>query len=207
MDKQFGLRERKKGLLKLSLIEALLDALSHDHFDDIKVKDLCDVVNISEVTFFKYFERKEELLQYYMQVWNYEREVRIYNEGRKRGLEGIYAVFNDISVTANVIAILNTQAVFISRCKVRPDPIILTPCERWLIDNEHSPKSPLGLSEQFNLHLQEAIEDGYIPEDISITDCTMLLSSLFYGGSLMAHATGMPIKEHYQHSLKIIFRR
>lgn len=207
MNKEFGLRERKKGILKLSLVEALMKELNDKHFDDIKVKDLCYAVNVSEVTFFKYFDRKEELLQYYLQVWNYDREVRIFTEGRKEGIDAIYTMFEDIAATPNVVAVLNTQAVFISRSKVKPEPIILTPCERWLINSDVTPTNPLGLTEQFLRHLQQAIEDGSMTDTKDLNDYIMLLSSLFYGGSLISHATGTPLKEHYLRSLDIIFNR
>lgn len=187
------------------MVDTMVDLLEKkDHFDDIKVKTLCNLVNISEVTFFKYFERKEELLQYYMQIWNYRREVRLSQSGRSQGLDGIRSIFEDVGHTSNAIGILNTLCTFVVRSKEVPVSIRLSDCEKWVIDNKNPHIEPLSLDEQFTKHILEAIASGDLSKTTDVMNLHLLLSSLFYGGSIIAHATGKPIYDHYMDSLELI---
>lgn len=205
MTKEFGLRERKKAMLKLNIVETLIKELENKDYDAIKVKDICAVVNTSEVTFFKYFEKKDELLQYYMLIWNYRRELRIAKSGRLEGLSGIRGIFEDIAATKNVVTILNTLLTFIARSKVKPKVLSLTDCEKWLIDDSTTDIDVLDLSAQFTLHLKEAQAKGELEPTANLTDLQLLLSSLFYGGTIISHTTGIDLLEHYAHSMEIIF--
>lgn len=206
MDMTYGLREKKKAQLKINLIETLIEELEHNTFDEIKVKTLCSKVGISEVTFFKYFEKKEELLQYYMQVWNYKRELILETSGRKEGVEGIRQIFADISDTDNVVNILNSVSTLISRSKEKPKQIVLTPCEMWLLNDERNPTMvPMGLSEQFMIHLEQAVVNGSLSSDLDLLAVDMILSSLFYGTPLIAHATAQNLKALYHSHLDLLF--
>lgn len=206
MDMTYGLREKKKAQLKINLIETLIEELEHNTFDEIKVKTLCSKVGISEVTFFKYFEKKEELLQYYMQVWNYKREITFESNCRQEGIEGIRQIFADISATDNVVNILNSVSTLISRSKEKPKQIVLTPCEMWLLNDEKNPTMvPMGLSEQFMIHLEQAVVNGSLSSDLDLLAVDMILSSLFYGTPLIAHATGQNLASLYSSHLDLLF--
>jgi len=205
MDKTFGLRERKKGLLRIGLVDALIDQLNYHHFDEIKVTALCEIMNISEVTFFNYFNQKEELLQLYMLIWNFKREIQINKNGRKKGLPAISQIFEDIATTPNGVVILNTLMIYIAKAKSKTETLALSTCERWLISSSNTDLIPLELNQQFDIHLKEGIELGEISNQTDISNANLLLSSLFYGGALISHATGIPLKLHYDKSLQIIF--
>jgi len=206
MTYEFGLRERKKAQLKLDLLEAMLYEMKAQNFDEIKVSTICDAVSISEVTFFKYFERKDELLLYYMQVWNYKREVRLSKEGRKSGKEAIYAIFDDIAKTADVKMKMNTLTAYFARLKARPREFSLSLCEKWLINKELVIENSMGLDEQMINAIIEAKEANEIEKDIDTNEMHVMLASLFYGTPLIAHMTESDLGEYYKSSLDIIFK-
>lgn len=203
MNNNYGKRIIKKSQLKMALLQHMIDSLEGHVFDEVKVQYWCEKAQISEVTFFKYFEKKEELLQFYMQVWNYNRELRIQKEGRSSGLEGIRAIFDDISETKYAINILNSLSTFIGRSKEPPKKLILTDCDRWLLNNTEIIE-PLQLEDQFRLHLSEAVKEGILENDLGNEKLILLLSSLFYGTPLIAHATGYMLKELYRNHLDIV---
>ncbi|MDH5603865.1 MAG: TetR/AcrR family transcriptional regulator [Cyclobacteriaceae bacterium] len=90
-----GLREKKAAILKIRIYKVLQEELKQKRFDDIKVTDICKAVDISKVTFFKYFSCKEELLRYYFRIWCFNICVDLYTEP-KRGIEGIYYLFDQV---------------------------------------------------------------------------------------------------------------
>ena len=69
---EIPLRERKSARIKLALLDAALERMLKRPFAEITVKELCEAVEISEVTFFNYFHAKNELLRYYLRLWSVE---------------------------------------------------------------------------------------------------------------------------------------
>ncbi len=64
------LRQRKYARTRLSLLGALTAQLETRTYEAVRVKDLCAAAEISEASFFNYFERKEDLLVYFIQIWS-----------------------------------------------------------------------------------------------------------------------------------------
>ncbi|MDH5379860.1 MAG: TetR/AcrR family transcriptional regulator [Cyclobacteriaceae bacterium] len=90
-----GLREQKSALIRVNLAKNLESRLRNERFDAIKVTDLCKSINISKVTFFKYFSSKEELLRYYFRIWCLELCYELYKKPKK-GEDGIYFIFERV---------------------------------------------------------------------------------------------------------------
>jgi AcrR family transcriptional regulator len=63
------LRQRKLARTRLALLDALTAQLETQTYEAVRVKDLCAAADISEASFFNYFERKEDLLVYFIQIW------------------------------------------------------------------------------------------------------------------------------------------
>lgn len=145
MTTEIKLRDRKKGILRLQILQTFQDLLKERRFDDIKVKDICRIVNTSEVTFFKYFQKKEEILSYYMQVWNYKRESRITGTGRSQGIEGIYRILNDISETEQAQEIMLSFITYVSRLREHPESVVLEDYEKKLLFEDENMIVPVSL--------------------------------------------------------------
>ena len=90
-----SLRREKSARLKYLLGNAIGQRLLSENFDAIKVTDLCEEVEISKVTFFKYFNSKEELLRYYFRVWCLQIGVDLHSKPKK-GIEGIHFIFEEV---------------------------------------------------------------------------------------------------------------
>ncbi|MGL1890879.1 MAG: TetR/AcrR family transcriptional regulator [Spirochaetaceae bacterium] len=198
MDKTFGLRDEKKGILKLRILETTLKLLKKRDFDKIKVKDICKIVNTSEVTFFKYFVKKDEILQFFLQVWNYKRELNISKNGRQFGKDAIYKIFSDICETDQPTKIMLTIYNYISHLKERPKTLVLKDYEKYLIDNENRLEYILTLDDQIIKHLKEAKEDN-------IEEKAKLIGAIYYGTPLISHITREPLGELYIKNLDLLF--
>ena len=89
-----SLRERKFAQTKVSLAWAFRECLKEKRLQDISVKEVCDTLPISEVTFYKYFPEKTDVLVYLLQLWHYEAVWRLRRwEREKTNLEVIEAWF------------------------------------------------------------------------------------------------------------------
>jgi AcrR family transcriptional regulator len=88
------LRERKFARTRLALARALSRSLTGQHYSDISVKSLCREAEVSEATFFNYFQRKQELVAYLAQLWLLELGWRVRPSGEvARGLAGVDELF------------------------------------------------------------------------------------------------------------------
>lgn len=67
---QFPLKERKFAKTRTNLTFAFLSELEVKPFEEIKIKDLCQIAEISEPTFYNYFPEKGDLILHYIQIWS-----------------------------------------------------------------------------------------------------------------------------------------
>ncbi|HBS43513.1 MAG TPA: hypothetical protein DEA91_01910 [Paenibacillus sp.] len=99
MENNLSLRERKKYQTMLSILDEFIVSLESKYFDEIHIEDICDRVRISKVTFFRYFSSKEEVLDYFVLRWCYQRSVEI-DRGTFSGTEGIRHMFKTAADSA-----------------------------------------------------------------------------------------------------------
>ena len=66
--KKYSLREKKHAKTKIALAKAFLERLKSTRFSDISIKEVCNVVEVSEGTFYNYFSNKIELARYFERI-------------------------------------------------------------------------------------------------------------------------------------------
>ncbi len=91
------LRERKKAAMKVALVKFFLAKLTSNRYDLVRVIDLCKEAGISKVTFFNYFDSKEELLRYSFRIWCMEISYELNREGAK-GIQGLLHLLDHIAI-------------------------------------------------------------------------------------------------------------
>ncbi len=89
------LRERKYAQTKIALTREMVKHLNmQKKLRDIAVKDLCEAIPVSEVTFYNYFPKKTDMLVYLWQLWHLESAWHLQEwEKTKRNLEIIETYF------------------------------------------------------------------------------------------------------------------
>ncbi|MDH5233093.1 MAG: TetR/AcrR family transcriptional regulator, partial [Gammaproteobacteria bacterium] len=65
----FGKRELNKAQTRLNILDAVYQLSKVINFRDLKVKSITEKCTITEMTFFNYFQKKEDILKYMMGVW------------------------------------------------------------------------------------------------------------------------------------------
>ena len=205
--KKPGLRERKFAKTKISLVRAALQRLEDVGLDEVSVRDLCETVEVSEATFFNYFVKKSELLDYDIQLWMLEIGWHI-GQSDVRGLKAIGAVFDRVAyqfqhqpgAMAEVVA---HQA----RQRGKSVPVEISSAERQMAFPELDgiEKVPaMGLDRLWLSGLEQAVGDGELPSNTHQATVLAGLAAIFYGVPLALSSTNpAAIASMYRQQLAI----
>ena len=198
-----SLRKEKAAKLKVHVLETTLKLIGKKAFDDIYVEDICERVNISKVTFFKYFPQKEDVLLYHFRIWCMARSVELRNKP-KEGMQGVYYLIDRLSEECEAHPGLMLSLIgYLSDFKRPPKPFPVKPEEKklWFPDvHDITTVEVLSLDQMLEKFTLEGLLRKEITKTSSTRDITNLFLTIFYGSIMMAHIS-------QQSSLKIFFRR
>jgi AcrR family transcriptional regulator len=177
------------------------------------VAELCHAAEVSYATFFNYFERKNDLLVYFIQLWSVEvawvaRGVAVSGGG----LRAIEAVFEHTArqceegpeIMGEIIALMARR---------RPDSIVrpapLTEMEKRLrfpqID-DFTGLADMGLDSVLPAYITSAVKKGELPASTDKDAALEALATIFLGVpvALSKHGPGN-YKNAYQRQLKLLW--
>lgn len=202
---KFGLREKKKAQKKIE-IARMTEALMIDkNFEDINVLDICEAVSISNVTFFKYFPKKEDILSYMSEIWLYERWVNLNASVRPVGFSAIRQVFEDAGKLKNGSAILNTIIRDFTRVRPNTESGELSDCEKWCIHPRHVYQDVPSIEEQLSRGYDQALEAKEIKADVSKQSLIVLLITIYFGTPVVTHMADKSMEKTYDILLDLIY--
>lgn len=187
MEHKLSLRERKKYLTMSSILKEFIHSLEEQNFHEILIEDVCNKANISKVTFFRYFHSKEEVLDYFVLRWCFQRTLEIYSNAY-RGWEGIQKVFQSAAEIPNAEKILVSLLHYYSKLKEKPTKKQLSEYERYVIANGQTE----GLGIQI-LSLREIILH-YLMQITELDESKQLIVA----DHLMTLLYGIPFQVHIQ---------
>jgi len=128
-----SVRENKSARIKLSILNSTLEIIEKNSFERVHVHQICSMVDISKVTFFKYFPQKEDILLYYFKVWCFHRAVEL-SVDHLKGLEGIRFLFDRVAKSYSSHPGLFSGLVgYYSRLEMPSRPFPLKYAERELL--------------------------------------------------------------------------
>lgn len=129
-----GRREHKKAEQKILIMEAFLKALETEELYDIKIEDICGEIGISKVTFFNYFDSKEQALEYFIYKWQYEVSYLLQRE-KLVCKQALYCIFDAIAEHPAAQHVMNALVLFFLKQKVYRQ-MSITNYEYYLFNNE-----------------------------------------------------------------------
>lgn len=188
MSKKPSLRERKFARTRLKLANALVRNLEKASLEDIAVRDLCEEVEISEATFFNYFPRKLDLLDYYTQLWMLDVSWQCHYSD-KQGLAAVAASFELMAQAfqkqAGVMSeIIARQALQ----REKPEPVEVGLAERMIAypDRAGIEELPIGgVDKAWLPALEQAMRTGELPPNVHMPTVMVGLAAIFYGVPLV----------------------
>jgi len=206
------LRQRKFAQTKLGLLHAATAEMSRTPFDLIRVKDLCRKIGISDASFFNYFEKKNDLIAYFIYVWALEMGWHAERLAARQG--GLAAVEKIFSLTAQKAreqpGLLEEIIAQQARIHERATVTKITLAERLLafpdldgIDGI----SASGLHELLPPLLERAIAKGELPRTIDRKTAMIAIASVFFGTPVTLRSAGQAeLEARYRKQLQIIWK-
>ena len=188
------LRERKYARTKLALVNAAIQRLEATPMEEITVNSLCDDIEISEATFFNYFAKKGDLLDYYVQLWTLEITWKIRSSGQT-GTAAIDALFATAAQQFQQHpGLMGEVLARLARLREKPASQAIGRAERHrafekVINEENASEIEAldvsGLDAVLLPALQQAINKGDLPGNTHVPTAMLGLVSLFYGIPLL----------------------
>lgn len=201
------LRELKKAKNKIALYEASMSLIEAQVFRDVMLDDICRVAEVSRVTFFNLFRKKEELLLYYMRVWLTDKIIDI-KEQQLRGFDAVRHLFGCVADQASEKpGIMPSLIAFLVEMKMHPEMPKLSQAEIQLLFPGHEKlgsESP-NMFALFEQCISEAHQDGTLKDGISIPEAIQFLFTVFYGAFLTSQLyASKDIRSFYDTQLRFI---
>lgn len=195
-DLVFSLRERNYAQTKLALLRVAIGKIQTRALADISVKEICEVVPVSEMTFYNYFPKKTDLLVYYLQITMLETAWYLHNAVKNKAALGMVEAYLDFlirKVVAEPLMMTETFAFFAQE-REQPDFGVLSKVEQVLafphlpgIETLDIPTSRIDVL--LEPYVRQAIVQGELPESLDVHEVLMMVMSIFIGLVMNLHLT------------------
>lgn len=195
--KQFPLREKKKAVTRLSILDAVINRLNDKPLADITIEEICEDVQISRGTFFQYFPQKTDVLVFYGLLWNLEAMwTATCSPDVSSGIQAIEQMFKSLGqevethpqLWMEIVSVRALQPEKFAAMGTRETDQI--PEVERLIRFPELPgieSIPEGNFRQFFLYnLKAAVDKNELPKSTNIETVFLSLASTFYGIPLMS---------------------
>jgi len=205
-----NLRKEKAARLKIQILETTLKLIGKKPFEDLYVDDLCEKVNISKVTFFKYFPQKEDILLYYFRIWCLERAIEVKTKPRE-GMQGVYFLSDKLSDECeNHPGLMLSLIGYLADLKRPPKPFTVRPEEKQLLFPDlkdiHTVEI-LSLDQMLEKFTLEAIFRKEITKTSSTREITNLFLTVLLGSIVTAHINQIsPLKFFFRKNIDLVMR-
>jgi len=206
------LRQRKFAQTKLGLLNAATDEMNRMPFELILVKNLCRAAGISDASFFNYFQKKVDLIIYYIGLWSLEMGWHAGRVAATRG--GLAAVEEIFALTARRAArqprLMAEIIVQQARMSEPKKPAEITPAERLLAFPDLEGIEEVGASGLEQLLpplLERAVRSGDLPRSMDRDAAMIAIASVFFGTPVTVRSFGMDTLESwYRKQLNIVWK-
>ncbi|MCG6153316.1 TetR/AcrR family transcriptional regulator [Leptospira bandrabouensis] len=208
---QFSLKERKFAKTRTNLTFAFLSELEIKSFDEIKIKDLCQMAEVSEPTFYNYFPEKGDLILHYIQIWSLQ--VSVFAKEKKLSESGFGILCALFRYTAKeskknpriLLEIISFQA----KTKKKLQEPKLTKAERVLLFPKIVGIEDLdanGVEGIIRNALTLAAQNGELPATTDWKSFSMAIASCFFGVPILAFQMNQNLEKLWIESLDYLWR-
>ena len=183
-------RQKKFAKTKIALLDALLNELERKELVTIKIKDLAHIAEVSEPTFFNYFDSKQHMLVYFVQLWSIEMQsiaIKIEKESHSY-VEAIKEIFQQTAKELSLHPTIMLEIIAFQTSNISLSPHKITNAEKWLFfENieEVETLEGMGLESILPPLLEKAKTSGELNSSTDTELLFLMLASLFFGTSLL----------------------
>jgi AcrR family transcriptional regulator len=208
---RFSLRERKFARTRLALAEIVTHHLENAPLETLSVKALCERAQISEATFFNYFQKKESIVFYLDRLWTLELNwYGLQVAEQQRGLSVIEALFRYAAIQMQKKPGLMGEIIaYQAKERTRATLPDITPAERFMAFRDLAGIETIGeesLEAVFRKALQQAIDVGELPPNTVVATAMIALAAIFYGVPLaIQQSNSAAIGAMYRQQLALLW--
>jgi AcrR family transcriptional regulator len=194
--KDLSLREKKYAHTKLALLRTAIKMIQEKPLSAISVRELCETVSVSEMTFYNYFPQKTDVLVYYIQVtileavWYLQHAVK-----NKTYLEMVEECFDFLArkLAADPLVMPETLAYF-GQERTPPEFPALSQAERILAFPDLPGIEQLSVEDTrietvITPYLEQAIQSAELPDTLELDTVVLMSASIFTGLVMNLHLT------------------
>ena len=197
-----GKRALNKAQTRLDILNAVYRMSKTCDFRDLKVKTIIQDVGITEMTFFNYFSRKEDILRYMMGIWALDLMVMQQQEPLS-GEEAIRRLFRHTAALADKHPrLISSFVASLLSSEIEPTANTIEAADRYLLYPKYPELFHVEIPSGNDLLLQHLSEMN-TAGDLKAT--LIHLASCFYGDVIVAHTAHLDLNSLYQNSLNLIF--
>jgi AcrR family transcriptional regulator len=208
MDTQISLHRLRKARIKLGILSTTLELIGAGTYEELHVERICRLAEVSRVTFFKYFPKKEDVLLYFMRLWSLDRAMDQL-DSPEEGEAAIYRLFQKAADYQDRPGIFLNIVGFIARLSAAPSVREISEIERRL----RYPEDPRAwdivipsLGSMLETHVDEAISRGELKVKAGSKEIVAALQTIFYGTPLVVHMSGAAdLAAFYRTHLNLLF--
>ena len=182
-------RTQNAAHIRYKVINYITQACQTRDFNKIHVTEICQAANISKVTFFKYFDRKEDVLMLYNSIIN----TGICIEVSQREITAVAGLEFVINRFGNIIrdtpSIAREQVAAILHVKPPILPVILSEADKALFfpDVRFEEVNILSIWNLIEGFMLEGILNGEITRMASATELATMFMATLYGAIVTSH--------------------
>ena len=209
------LRERKHAKTKVALANVAIERLKKKRLKDISVKELCEAIPISEVTFYNYFSQKTDVLVYILQLWQLEIQWHLKKwEKEKSNLDIVESYFDLAAQELEEHPLVLKEALaFFSQRRGDVEFEDMSAAEKLLAYPDLPGIEKIRLSKRpkekkvLKPYVEKAIAQGELPESTDPELISNILNSLFIGTLMSLHDHDpKQMKPTLRHMLRLLWK-
>ena len=198
---EFGKRALNKAHTKLGILQAMLDLIADTSFKEMKIKEIAEKVQITEMTFFNYFQTKDDLLKYFMALWSLD-QMALQLQEPLTGEAAIRRIFDSTARQIHEHPQVMVTLISHLASQNKETPLFeIGAAERYLRYPDLSELYTIPIQSGNEMLMQHVHELNPAADQMQ----TLLhLASCFYGDPLVAHTSGEDVQLLYRRSLDLI---
>lgn len=209
--KELPLRERKYAATKAALLDAVLARLNDQMLDSISVKEVCGEVQVSETTFFNYFDSKQAVIFYLVQLWSIRAGWEM-QQTLAQGGSHLDAVCTLFDLTAEqVVQSPGVMGEIVAWQARKRDKVVFTPLTAaeyalHFADNTDIVQlQAQGIEQLLGAQLHAALQDGELAADSDLAALALALMAIFFVTPVfLQQGADADVKDAYRRQLQLL---
>ncbi|HPB68589.1 MAG TPA: TetR/AcrR family transcriptional regulator [Candidatus Omnitrophota bacterium] len=209
--KEYSLRERKHAQTKIALMNAFIKRLERTRFEEISIREICKIVEVSEGTFFNYFSAKIDIIHYYSSLvflkvfWKAQKE-----SPTGKHLAFIEAIFKNVAVEISNGNIIYPMLSIMIMQKEKPKVAVVSDIEKRFLfpDCPGIENVPIKFIDAILADcLNAAYKNGELPRTTKIDDAQISLMTILGGTVLATRFTNTKDQTyHFMRQLRLLWK-